>query len=167
MTTEKTNNDESTKAQAAFIQYCSLGPDRSLAKLADLLDKKPGYVRQLESWSSAYSWVKRAREYDAGILQKEANERERKRQEERDKMNARQTKIGTTQQANAIGRIQQLINDDKFGALASVQLLKVATDIERKAREEPDQKIELTGKDGGPIIIKTSWGTPKVERNKE
>jgi hypothetical protein len=159
-------NNETNKAHAAFVKYCGLGPDRSLAKLAAEMGK-PGSTRTFEEWSRKFNWQKRAREYDAEILQKEADEKERKRQKEIDRMNERHALIGTTQQNKAIKQIEKLIDAEKFGSLASVQLLKLAIEVERGARELPDQKIEIAGKDGGPIVIKTTWGTPKVERNKD
>jgi hypothetical protein len=158
--------DETTRAQAAFLRYCGLGPQRSLSKLAEVLGKTPGYTRHLESWSSRYSWVRRAKEYDADILQKEADEEARRRAEAIKEMNARHAQLGTVQQQRAIAQIQELIEAKSFGALAAVQLLKLAIDIERNARDIPD-KVEITGKDGGPIRITTIWGTPKVKDKTE
>ena len=57
--------EETPKAAAAFYEYCLLGADRSLAKLARKLGRPAGYARHLETWSSQHSWQDRVRLYDA------------------------------------------------------------------------------------------------------
>lgn len=52
---------ESVKALAAFHEYCSLGPDRTLQKLADQSGRS---VSTLELWSSRFNWRERAKQYD-------------------------------------------------------------------------------------------------------
>lgn len=129
---------ESTKARAAFEEYCALGPERSLAKLAVKVGRSTGYVRQLERWSSEGQWVERAKQFD----RERAEEKRRKQDAEIERMNERHAMIGTTQQAKAIKQIEELIAAKKFGSQASVQLLKLATDIERLARGAPTEHIE-------------------------
>ncbi len=54
--------------------------------------------------------------------------------------------------SKAIEQINRLIDAEAFGSIATVSLLKLAIDTERLARgESTTQKIELTGKDGGPV----------------
>lgn len=55
---------EGEKAWSAFVEYLELGRDRSLAKLAHELGRKPSYKRHLERWSSAHNWVARAAAWD-------------------------------------------------------------------------------------------------------
>lgn len=143
---------ESPKAAAAFREYCALGPGRSLAKLAEKIGKSSGYTRQLETWSSAFGWVARAGQYDA---ERDA-EKLRKREEAIDAMNERHALIGTTQQARAIKQIEELITAKNLGSQASVQLLKLALDVERIARGAATERAELTGKDGGPLAARTT-----------
>jgi hypothetical protein len=150
---------ESTKAAEAYIAYCALGSGRSLAKLAKVLGKSEGYATQLERWSAAHNWQERVRKYDQAQLEElerkaaeEASEKRKKREAEIESMNARHAQIGVTQQLKALEQIKHLIDTDEFGAIASVNLLKLATDLERIARGENPNKIELTGKDGGPIL---------------
>jgi hypothetical protein len=157
---------ETIKAQEAYYHYLALGPDRSFPKLAEVLGHPPTYIRNLQRWSALYDWVARAKAHDAEELQKMLEAKDRKRREEIEKMNARHAKIGVTQQTAAIKQIEQLIEAKAFGSLAAVQLLKLSIDVERVARELPDARIELTGADGGPIVIKTVWGTPKMETPK-
>jgi len=57
--------EETPKSAAAFYEYCLLGADRSLAKLAQKLGKSTAYIRCLETWSSHNRWQERVREYDA------------------------------------------------------------------------------------------------------
>ena len=57
-----------------------------------------------------------------------------------------------------------------FGAAATVQLLKFATDIERIARGAATEQLALTGKDGGKVemdvIVETFWGRGTDPRRK-
>lgn len=55
---------ESPRAFAAFAAYRDMGAARSIEKVREKLDKKSGYSRQLQEWSSVHRWVERAREYD-------------------------------------------------------------------------------------------------------
>jgi len=55
---------ETPYSYSAFAEYLALGPARSLRALAGILVKPPGYVRQLEHWSSQHNWQARAAEYD-------------------------------------------------------------------------------------------------------
>lgn len=54
--------EETPKAWEAFVTYRNLGPGRSIKKAAHLLGKAR---RTLDSWTSLYRWVQRARDWDA------------------------------------------------------------------------------------------------------
>lgn len=144
---------ETPKALAAFHEYCLLGPTRSLRKLAEKQDKdgtKAGQIfKQLGEWSSTHHWQERVKEYDAA----RAEEKRIKQDAEIEAMNARHAQIGVTQQAKALKQIEALIEAKSFGSQAVVQLLKLATDLERIARGAPTKIEEVTGKDGGPIQV--------------
>lgn len=141
---------ETPRAAAAFLEYCTLGPSRSLAKLAKVVvGDATVHIRQLEKWSSEFGWVERAKLFDA----ERAEEKRIKKQADIDAMDARHAQIGITQQAKAIKQIDALINAQKFGSQATVQLLKIAVDLERVARGEPTSIDQLTSKDGGPIQV--------------
>lgn len=152
---------ETPKATSAFREYCALGEARSLAKLAQMLGKSGGYVGQLERWSSAYGWVERAKLYDA----ERAQEKQRKRDAALEEMNERHISFAIQQQERAIKQIETLINAKSFGSQATVQLLKLATDLERLARGAPTERSELTGKDGAelPSGVQAIFYLPKVE----
>jgi len=64
-------------------------------------------------------------------------------------MNECHAKMAMEQQEQAVNQIKALIEAKSFGSLASVQLLKFATDLERLARglptERTEQSISATG----------------------
>jgi hypothetical protein len=121
---------ESAKARAAYAAYEAMGPDRSLAKLAQTYGKSTSYKRQLERWSSQFHWPARVAEYE----QLQLAQRRRKREHELEVMNDEHAIYGRTQALRAIQQIERLIREQKFGSQAAVQLLKVATDLERMSR---------------------------------
>lgn len=142
--------NETPKAAQAFHEYCLL-EDRSLAKLASswkLSNNKPASnLRQLAEWSRLHDWSERVKQYDL----ERAQEKQRKKDDAIQQMNERHAMIGTTHQVKAIKQIEALIKIEKFGSQAVVQLLKLAIDVERDARGVNVKKLELTGKDGGPV----------------
>lgn len=56
---------ETPRAWAAFVVYRDMGPARSYGKVRDAQGKAPGYVRQIEKWSSTNRWVNRVAAWDA------------------------------------------------------------------------------------------------------
>lgn len=68
---------ESSKAYRAFGVFRDLGPDRSLAKTAELVYGSTANVRQLSRWSARFSWRERAQSYDdwTAMIAHEAIER--------------------------------------------------------------------------------------------
>lgn len=149
---------ETPRAAAAFEEYCAFGPSRSLRKLADKTGTK---LAQLGEWSREHQWQERVKAYDAERIE----ERRRKQEAEIEKMNERHAMIGTTQQAKAIKQIEALIEAKSFGSMAAVQLLKLATDLERLARGAPTEHTALTGQDGGPVAIVTKWANTAKNGN--
>lgn len=53
---------ETSTAYAAFVAYVRLGPDRTMEAAAKNLGRKT--VRPLETWSSRFAWLRRARAWD-------------------------------------------------------------------------------------------------------
>jgi hypothetical protein len=156
---------ETPAAAKAFEQYYDLGDDRSLEMLArrmhqESLDAQSenqdgtkhvpsvtGILSQLKKWSSSHEWQDR-------IVAKErayAEQERKKKQKDIDKMNERHAQIGVTQQARALEQIKALMEAKSFGSMATVQLLKLSTDLERLARGAATDRQELTGKDGSPL----------------
>jgi hypothetical protein len=146
---------ETPEASLAFEQYYDLGEDRSLALLAqkkrqeiiaenqDATRKIPteaALLTNLKKWSSEHKWQERVIARDRASAERER----RKRDKAIEAMNERHAMIGTTQQAKAIKQIEALIEAKSFGSMAAVQLLKMATDLERLARGAPTEEISVT-----------------------
>ena len=56
---------ESARAYRARMLYVTMGADRSMARVRDQIGKRSVYDRQLEEWSTQYSWRDHARAWDA------------------------------------------------------------------------------------------------------
>ena len=134
---------ETPKALAAYEEYAAMGPSRSLRKLAEKLSQtipKPSpTIETIKLWSSEHQWQERIKVYDAERI----DERRRKHELEIEKMNERHAVIGTSQQVRAIKQIEALIEAKAFGSVAAVQLLKLATDLERVARGVETDRTEV------------------------
>lgn len=133
---------ETPKAYAAFLEYCALGPVRSLEKLATTwktYGKPTANLRQLETWSSAHKWQDRVKLYDA----ERAEEKRLKNEAAIDAMNERQALMGMEQQERAVAQIEELMQAKSFGSIAAVQLLKMATELERLARGADSNKMKI------------------------
>lgn len=68
--------DETDKSYDRFSVYLQLGSERSMEKARKKLGKSKGYIGQLERWSSKYSWVDRAKEYDEHLIKKQLDNKE-------------------------------------------------------------------------------------------
>jgi len=169
---------ETTLAQTTFMQYQAMGPERSLEKLCILLGKTPGYIRAVERWSSAFHWQERVKAHDLEVAKKQAEEQERarlaaddekrrKRAEEIENMHKRHALIATTHQASAMNVIKKLIDDGELTGSTAVSLLRTSVEMERNARGENAQRLEVSGPDGAPIRITTEWGTFKPVEDKK
>lgn len=130
---------ETPLAAAAFQEYCALGPGRSLRKLAESKQKYNKSVSLLMRWSADHQWQERVKHYDAERIE----EQRQKREAEIEAMNERHALIGISQQAKAIKQIEDLIAAKSFGSMAAVQLLKLATDLERVARGVETDRTEV------------------------
>jgi ethanolamine ammonia-lyase large subunit len=133
---------ETPKAAAAFEEYAAMGPSRSLRKLAEKHSESTAKAqqisRQLAEWSSAHRWQERVRRYDADRIE----EQRVKKDAAIEAMNEVQATLGQERTLKAIEQMDALIEARKFGSQATVQLFKVATDLERVARGAPTEHIE-------------------------
>lgn len=57
-------SNETDPAWKAFLCYRNMGEGRTLDKARIELGRRPGYMRQLEEWSSDHEWVARVRAWD-------------------------------------------------------------------------------------------------------
>ncbi len=133
---------ESSKAYAVYCVYRDLGPERSLEKAIQKLDKKR--VKQtIWQWSSKYNWVARCQAYDDYI--------ERRKREEKEKaileMAERHAKLAMAFQQRIAQRIQQ-IEPSELSPSDLAKWLDVATKLERLSRGEPTENVkqEVQGK---------------------
>ena len=69
--------DETDTAYHRFSLYLKMGPERSISKVAEGLQKGSGYEKHLRRWSSKYSWVERAAAYDEHLVLKSLRNKER------------------------------------------------------------------------------------------
>lgn len=139
-------DDESPAAFRAFAVYRDSGPDRTFKGTAEKLGVHPG---SLKPWTGRHSWIDRARCYDTYL------DRRARAVLERD--------IVASRQRHA--EMARLIQDKVALGLAALEprlmtpkdliyALDVAVKLERAARGDLDAKrVELTGKDGGPIEV--------------
>lgn len=142
---QKTDTDA---AFAAFRVYLEMGSKRSLSKVVEALGKSRGYDRVLGRWSSAHDWVERCRAYDDHEWDQKLAGREQAREKVRQRaLDAAMTRIDELE-AIAAG-------DGKFaesGAPASGDQLKAIEKLLSLAGVTPPGRVELTGKDGAPLV---------------
>ncbi len=67
--------NESSRAYAAFILYCGMGADRSIAAVAQKLSKS---IPLIKRWCRIHHWVERAKQYDAQVADDIAAEHTRR-----------------------------------------------------------------------------------------
>lgn len=132
-------------AETAFAQYCAMGGragERSLKKLARQNCVSESNFRTLrrryEMWSDRDDWQRRVVEYDLDQAQKKKAERDAalEKMEEEHALVARQGVLLASK------RIKELMDAGEFGPYSAVQLLKVASDLERIARGGATARIE-------------------------
>lgn len=138
---------ESAKAFKAFCVYRDM-EDRSMRKSLEVIGKPPGYIRQLERWSAAFGWVRRAEAYD--VFQEA--EKRRTMEKDRTKMNERHVKQSQAIQNKVVERLMT-IKPSELSPSDLIKWFEVAAKTERLARGETTENIkqESTGKGGDPF----------------
>ena len=138
---------ETPKAYAAFLHYRDLPAiDRSVAAARG---RKIG-GKQWEKWCTAHNWLDRAAEHDSDLA---SRRRERMAKE----LERAQDDVFTLARA-ALAKVAERIQGMDAKELAAGQIpsaLKTLFELELKALGYED-RIELTGKDGGPVETKTT-----------
>lgn len=152
---------ETSLSRNAFRIYLELGPMRSLRKVADELDKPEWYTRTLERWSSRFSWVDRAAEYDDHSLNRSAELRQQVREAairmmQEAALEATETIIDLSRGEMRDGASVPIM--DKFGnEHGSRPSVPAQVRIQAAIRAQecigiiPPKRIEHTGRDGEPI----------------
>lgn len=118
---------ESAQAYEAFSTYRDMGPERSIAKVAQALNKSRALMGR---WSSQWNWVERVRAYD-NELEKEAKAKAVK---DRKAMTERHIGIAMQVQKKALEALANLSVED-MSAKDIKEYIKMATELERLNRE--------------------------------
>lgn len=131
--------------------------ERELAEVAELTDKKIGYMHQM---SSKQNWRKRGAAYDLHLekIIREANERSII------DMNKRQAKIGQALQSKALNRLQTM-QPEELSAREVKDYLVDGSKIERMARGEATENTQTTNShtiEGKIEIKKTGMDLSKL-----
>jgi hypothetical protein len=139
-------NNESSKAYAAFCVYRDLGPERSLDKALSVANKKPTNRRHWSRWMEKYRWYERAQAYDDYIERKERKEKEKAILEKADEMADRHVKLAKAFQQRIAQALQQ-IDPAQLSPSDMAKWLDVATKLERLSIGEPTEigKQEVSG----------------------
>jgi len=159
---------ESAKAFAAFSSYLSMGPERSLAMVAQKLGKSVGLV---ERWSRKFDWSSRVQAHAThlAIVEREATEALArgksaewlKRQTE---VREREWRLHEKCIAAAEKALDVfLAKETVYANLADIsRILEVASKMGRLATGMATDRTELVGEDGGPIQIEFEAALRKI-----
>ena len=139
---------QKARADAYFIVYYDLGPERSLERLcghvAELGLRKA--LNTLKRYSVKYDWQQRLVEEDTRCKEREEADSEKVRIQMLD----RHTRIGKTLQSLSLAGMFTFQEAMKvngkltFTAAEIVAMAKAGTDLELRAAGEPTLKIEIT-----------------------
>jgi hypothetical protein len=146
----------------------SLGPQRSIAAVAEKLSKSEGLIQR---WSSKYGWPSRVQAYSAhlAVVEREAAEalaRSKaaewgKRQQE---IREREWEMHEKCIAAAKRGLTAFMEREKIYANLSdiARILEVGSKLGRLATGLATDKTELTGEDGGPIRVEFEAALKKI-----
>lgn len=134
--------EETAKPFEAFCVYRDMGPDRSLSKVAEKLQKSDTLMGR---WSRAYDWVKRATAWDA---EQDRIARQQQIQEIK-KMRKRHAGIASAMLVKAATALQRL-PEDEISASDITRMVDVASKLERISRGDVGDVIEE--RNGGEAI---------------
>jgi hypothetical protein len=131
--------DEGPEAFEAFDTYAKMGPTRSLERVATELDKS---FTLMGRWSSRHAWTIRANAWDRSL----ARITNQKIQLGTAEMRARLITQATNIQARAANRILNMSEAEinRLKPSEVVAMIRVAADIEMKARTIPSSELEET-----------------------
>lgn len=125
--------NEGSKPFHAFTVYRDLGPDRSIRKVLNTGQIKTT-ERQLEIWSSSFSWVDRVMAYDDYL---DSIKRKEKEQAIID-MSERHAKLAVAFQQKVAQRLSKL-DASELSPVDLSRWLDVSTKLERISRGEPTE----------------------------
>jgi hypothetical protein len=158
---------ESSKAFAAFTLYLSLGPQRSLAAVAQKLAKSE---QLLKRWSAKFEWPSRVQAYDAhlAIVEREAAEalaRANAAEREKRKQQVLDEEWELHGEAIRAGReaLKRFYEKGKGATLGDIaRMLELASTLGRLATGMATNKTEISGEDGGPVRVEVTLALEKI-----
>lgn len=134
---------ESEKAYEAFAAYRDMGPERSITKVSQSLNKTRTLIGR---WSSQWNWTERVRAYD-NELEKEARAKAVK---DRKAMTDRHIGIAMQLQKKALEALGSLSVED-MSPKDIKEYIKMATDLERLNRTLEEESSK--GGDNAPTQL--------------
>ncbi len=137
---------ESSQALEAYNAYRDMGTGRSLAKVGQQLGKSTDI---LERWSKAHHWQDRIATYERELAVEAEKRAKAERLADLEKM--RKVRLGVATELIQDARKTLLSARTKKTADQALRALALAFETQRKDSGEPDQRIEHSGTDGGPI----------------
>lgn len=129
---------ETRKAYEAFSLYRDGGPTRSYQSVANMLSKSLAVIKR---WGSRWNWVERSRLYQDHLDSINRFEQEQERKDMLD----RHARIATAFQVKIMERLRDLIAAE-LTPQDLARWFDVATKIERLARGEPTEAMEVKGR---------------------
>jgi hypothetical protein len=159
---------ESAKAFAAFSQYLSMGPERSLAAVGQKLGKSKALV---ERWSAKFDWPGRVQAQAAYLATVEREATEALARGKSAEWLKRQQEVGEREwemhekciAAAKRGLAAFMDREKVYANLGDIsRMLEVASKLGRLATGLATDKTEVTGEDGGPIRIELEAALKKV-----
>jgi hypothetical protein len=158
---------ESGKAFAAFSLYLSLGPDRSIAAVAQKLSKS---IPLLKRWSVRFDWGGRVAAHAAhlAVVEREATEavaRGKAAEWMQRQVEQREAEWLLRGELIAAGRkVLERFKDGSRGATLgdAARALEIASKLGRLAAGMATEKTEVAGEDGGPIRVELEAALKKV-----
>lgn len=149
--------EETPKPFEAFCLYRDMGPERSLRKVAEKLEKSDTLIGR---WSSQYNWVERVAAWD--------NEQDRiariEQLKEIKKMRNRHAGIAKAMIVKA-GQALKRIPDEEIKASDISRMIEVASKLERISRGDVGDVVEE--RNGGDAINPVQIYVPDNNRGRD
>ncbi|MFI5495578.1 hypothetical protein [Actinoplanes sp. NPDC051859] len=133
---------------AYFTIYRDLGRTRTVARVADEVNKSRDYLHKI---AAAWRWVQRAQAWDREqdrVYGEALTERRRE-------MAERHARLASALQSKVVTRLQSL-DASKLTPADIARWLEVTTRLERLALGLPDSATAVSGPDGAPIEVEVS-----------
>lgn len=150
---------ESTKAYEAFCAYRDMGPDRSLAKVAEKLSKSEQLMKR---WSYTYGWVDRAAKWDDENDRIERETAQKEQAKAIKNMRERHAKLAEAMLLKAARGLAR-IPDDEIKPVDVSRMVDIASKLERISRGDVGEVIEE--RDGGKATPAVTFYMPDNGRD--